>query len=93
MSDNIRMHLIITGRVQGVCFRIATKKEAEKHKLFGWVKNKKDGTVEAVFEGEKQKVDSMINWCRQGPPGADVFKLDVELEVFTVEFDRFEIIY
>jgi len=92
MSDNIRMHLIITGRVQGVCFRIATKKEAEKHKLFGWVKNKKDGTVEAVFEGGKQKVDFMLDWCRQGPPGADVLKLDVKAETFAEEFDRFKII-
>ena len=93
MSGNIRMHLIITGRVQGVCFRIATKKEAEKQKILGWVKNKKNGSVEAVFEGEKQRVDSMINWCRQGPSGADVLKLDVEMESFTAEFDRFKIIY
>ncbi len=90
---NIRMHLIITGRVQGVCFRIATKKEAKKCKISGWVKNRINGTVETVLEGEEKQVELMVKWCKHGPQGANVVKVDEDMERFTGEFNGFKIIY
>lgn len=63
----INFHVIISGRVQGVWFRQSTKQKAEQLGIKGWVRNKSDGTVEAVFEGETEAVSKMIDWCHQGP--------------------------
>jgi len=63
-----RVHVFVTGRVQGVFFRAETKSKADSLNLTGWVRNLPDGRVETVFEGEKERVDTMIEWCRQGPP-------------------------
>ena len=67
-----RAHVYISGRVQGVCFRMATAEAARRLGLNGWVRNRLDGRVEAVFEGEPGAVDRMVEWCRQGPPHAHV---------------------
>lgn len=73
MSDDvITKHVIITGRVQGVWFRSWTKKKADKLGLNGWVKNRNDGAVEAVFSGTQQNIDAMIKACKSGPPLARV---------------------
>ena len=87
-----RVHTIITGKVQGVCFRITTKQEAEKHGVTGWVRNRIDGSVEAVFEGEKNKVNSVLKWCRDGPPMARVNKVATRSEEHKNEFHNFQVL-
>ncbi len=91
MNKKIRTHAIITGRVQGVFFRMETKQTADNAKVFGWVRNKKDGSVEAVFEGDKKAVESVVEWCRKGPPLAHVKNVDVRFENYRGEFETFEI--
>jgi len=87
-----RAHLIIKGHVQGVWFRASTKQQAERHGLVGWVKNTRDGAVEAVVEGEKQRVDDLIHWCHEGPPLSTVETVHVEYQKFNNEFSSFDII-
>jgi acylphosphatase len=73
---------IISGRVQGVCFRMETERAAEKCGVNGWVRNRRDGSVEALFQGESQNVNDVLKWCGQGPPMAIVTKVDVFDEPF-----------
>ncbi len=73
-----QVHLYISGRVQGVFFRHHTHKKATALKLTGWVRNLSDGRVEVFAEGPSDKLEELINWCHQGPPAADVEKVDVE---------------
>ncbi len=87
-----RAHLIISGEVQGVMFRQETKHRALNSNVKGWVRNRYDGTVEAVFEGEEQDVESMITFCKRGPPRAIVTSVQVEMEEYVGEFDRFSVI-
>jgi acylphosphatase len=88
-----RAHVIISGRVQGVFFRYETRNEALHRNLKGWVKNRPDGKVEAVFEGEEEDVREMIEWCRKGPPMARVTDVRVEWEEYRGEYDVFYISY
>jgi acylphosphatase len=83
----------ITGKVQGVYFRQNMRNIARKHNVNGWVKNLKDGRVEAVFEGEEDNVHQVIEWCHIGPTGARVDDVDVIYEEYRGEFDSFDIIY
>jgi len=69
-------HVFITGQVQGVGFRFYTKGQADKLGLCGWVKNTSDGRVEAVFEGNKERVEEMITWCHEGSPSAQVKRVE-----------------
>jgi len=71
-------HLVVAGRVQGVGFRWFTRSAAEALALSGWVRNRRDGTVEAEVVGEPAAVQACIERLRRGPPGADVSRLDVE---------------
>ncbi len=80
MSQSIRAHLFISGRVQGVGYRFATVDTASQLGLSGWVRNLPDGRVEAVFEGVQEVVEDMIRWCHQGPPAAMVKDVIVEYE-------------
>jgi acylphosphatase len=89
----VRVHLVITGRVQGVWFRANTQKKAKGLELKGWVKNLSDGRVEAVFEGEKEKVDKIIEWCKKGPSFARVDEVKILWETPVGEFTTFTIIY
>jgi acylphosphatase len=73
----IRRRVIVHGRVQGVFFRDTARRMAQSRGLGGWVRNKPEGTVEAVFEGEPEAVESMIRWCEEGPRGAVVDHVDV----------------
>lgn len=93
MGESLRAHAVISGRVQGVFFRLETKRAADEYGVFGWVRNKRDGTVEAVFEGDKEKVLSVLEWCKQGPPISKVQNVDVEWEAYTGKFNRFDIRY
>ena len=91
MSSQVRALIVVSGKVQGVFFRYSLCREAERRKVNGWVRNCRDGTVEAVLEGEKNAVESLISWCRQGPPGAVVRKVDVEWQEYRKEFVSFSI--
>jgi acylphosphatase len=73
-----RAHVRVRGRVQGVFFRAETRDRARSLGLAGWVRNCSDGTVEAVFEGDSERVRSMVDWCKRGPSGAYVDGVDVE---------------
>jgi len=85
----IRAHLFVTGRVQGVFFRANTVDKSKELGLTGWVKNLSDGRVEAVFEGPKETVEEMIEWCKHGPEGAEVYDIVVEYSDATGEFKDF----
>ncbi|MBU4345177.1 MAG: acylphosphatase [Desulfobacteraceae bacterium] len=89
----IRAHAVITGRVQGVFFRMETKRAADHAGVLGWVRNKMDGDVEALFEGDEESVKSVLEWCGKGPPLACVKNVDVEFEDYKGEFKEFEITY
>ena len=90
---NVRAHAIIEGIVQGVCFRAYTQHEAQRLEVSGWVKNRNDGSVEAVFEGDRHAVEALIAWCHAGPPHAHVNKVKVTAEDYTGEFTGFSITY
>ena len=70
-------HLRIRGRVQGVGFRVYMQHEAQRHGVSGWVRNRRDGSVEAVVQGKPEAVDAVIEWARHGPPSARVTDIDV----------------
>jgi acylphosphatase len=76
--SRVRVHVQARGRVQGVFFRGEASARAESLGIAGWIRNAEDGSVEAVFEGERDRVESMVDWCRRGPAGARVEELDVE---------------
>ena len=88
-----RLHIVIEGIVQGVFFRASTIEESSKLGLTGWVKNCSDGRVEAVFEGEIDKIEQIVEWCKKGPPGAVVSNVETVLERATGEYDSFTIKY
>jgi acylphosphatase len=73
----IRRRVVVHGRVQGVFFRDTARRMAQSRGLAGWVRNAPEGTVEAVFEGEAEPVDSLVRWCGQGPRGAVVERVEV----------------
>ena len=89
----VRVKLIIKGRVQGVFYRAYTKEEAQKYGITGWVRNLSDGNVEVVAEGKEESIKKLIEWCRKGPPYANVRKVDVIWEEYTGEFADFSISY
>ena len=90
---NVRAHLYISGRVQGVFFRAYMREEAEKLGLTGWVKNLPDGRVEAIIEGPEEKVKQLIKWAHHGPPAARVEKVEIKWEKPTNEYKTFTIKY
>jgi acylphosphatase len=83
----------VDGDVQGVFFRQKTKRQAEAQGVNGWVRNRDDGKVEAIFEGEEQDVKSLIDFCKHGPSAAIVTTVDVKWETYTGEFKDFRIRY
>lgn len=91
--EKVRARVIIEGRVQGVFFRHHTQEMAFRLGLKGWVKNRRDGRVEAVFEGDQDRVDQMIQWCHRGPSEARVTKVYVTPEIFAGEFEDFSVTY
>jgi len=93
IAVKVRAHVLISGIVQGVFFRHNTRKQAEKHGVYGWVRNLYDGRVEAIFEGEKENVEKVIEFCRRGPPGAEVTSVQVDYRTWTGDFQKFFIRY
>lgn len=75
-----RARVLVTGRVQGVFFRARTREAAAAAGLSGWVRNRPDGSVEAVFEGRRDAVESLVEWSRRGPSAARVDSLEVTWE-------------
>jgi acylphosphatase len=80
MADVERRRVTVHGEVQGVFFRDSTRDEAERRGVAGWVTNRSDGAVEAVFEGDPEAVAAMVSFCREGPSKADVSSVDEESE-------------
>lgn len=76
----VRIRVVVHGLVQGVWFRESCRRVAEEQGVAGWVRNRTDGTVEVVFEGEPQPVSVAVSWCRIGPPRAEVTGIDVTEE-------------
>lgn len=89
----VRLRVVVTGRVQGVFFRATTESTARQFNLKGWVRNARDGSVEAVFEGSEEDAQKMLSWCKHGPPGARVVSVEEIWEEPTGEFDDFTIRY
>jgi acylphosphatase len=75
-----RRHVIVHGFVQGVGFRLAVERAARSRGMAGWVRNRPDGTVEAVFEGAPEDVEALVEKCRRGPRGAVVERVEVEAQ-------------
>jgi len=93
MADKVRVHVLIEGRVQGVFFRASTRDEARARGLAGWVRNRADGRVEAVFEGDKTVVDNMLAWCRKGPPYSYVDNVDINWQPYQGDLLDFRVIF
>jgi len=89
----VRAHVFISGLVQGVFFRQETRKRAERLGVAGWVRNLPDGRVEAMFEGEQDSVEKMLEFCKRGPPGAEVQDTEVHWGECKGEFQEFRIAY
>lgn len=88
-----RIRIFVTGKVQGVFFRQALKVMAKKNNVSGWVKNLKDGRVEAVLEGDEEKVSRLVEWSHGGPANARVEDVEIRNEKFTGEFSKFDVLY
>jgi acylphosphatase len=81
VSEAVRKHVWISGRVQNVWFRDACSREASQRGVSGWVTNLPDGRVEAAFEGDASSVDALVAWCHEGPPRAQVARVEVRDEL------------
>jgi acylphosphatase len=88
-----QVHVVISGRVQGVWFRASTKEKADELGLTGWVKNTTRGEVEAVFEGEESTVREMLDWCWRGPPLAKVTVVKETKKPFSGMFPDFSVLH
>ena len=86
-----RVRLRIRGRVQGVFYRDSTQREAQRMELRGWVRNRSDGSVEAVAQGPPERVAALIDWCHEGPPLARVVEVSVIEESVDVDELEFEV--
>jgi len=93
VAEMVRAHLRIYGLVQGVFFRATMKEVADRLGVKGWVKNLPDGSVEAVVEGPRDKVEQLIRWAHRGPSAARVERVVVEWEPYRGEFRSFRIRY
>ena len=91
MENQVRVHLFVSGRVQGVLFRQSARAKALELGLAGWAHNLLDGKVEILCEGERGNVEQFIKWCKIGPPLGKVGHVDVSYEGYKSEFKDFEI--
>jgi acylphosphatase len=80
MTESIRRRVVVHGRVQGVFFRDSTEREASRRGVAGWVRNRDDGAVEAVFEGSADDVCALLEFCEGGPSSADVERTETSEE-------------
>ena len=91
-KERFRVRVKVEGIVQGVYFRATTRRQAHQLGLHGWVRNCPDGSVEWVAEGEKEALEGLIAWCRRGPEGAVVTRVEVNWEPWQGDFQEFSII-
>ncbi|MGD0074029.1 MAG: acylphosphatase [Candidatus Binataceae bacterium] len=89
--ERARMHILVSGRVQGVCFRGATIDEAQGLGLTGWVRNRPDGRVEIVAEGKRANLEMLEAWAHRGPRMARVDQVETTLLEFRDEFEDFRV--
>lgn len=89
---NKRIHILTRGRVQGVCFRLYAQEEADCLGLTGWIRNRDDGSVETLAEGDEPLLEEFAAWHRLGPPHAHVTSIETHLSLATGEFRAFTII-
>ncbi len=87
-----RVHILIYGRVQGVFFRAWTEDKALELRLKGWVRNNPDGTVEVVAEGSEKDLETLISWCRKGPPDARVERIEITREPYRGDLGNFSVV-
>ena len=88
-----RVHILVSGKVQGVFFRQALKVIAKKNNIFGWVRNLTDKRVEATLEGYNKSVNLVIEWAKIGPANSHVDNIEINNEEFKNEFSTFEVLY
>ncbi|MFQ5645369.1 MAG: acylphosphatase [bacterium] len=91
MADRKRIEVLVRGLVQGVCFRAYMREEASRLGVSGWVRNRADGLVEAVVEGDKAAVEQLLKWCEKGSPYSRVNSVEIAEKSFTGEFGAFSI--
>jgi len=91
--DNLRVRLIIEGRVQGVWFRDSTRRQAASLGVFGWVRNRPDGSVEVLAEGPETAVRRLVAWCHRGPSSARVTQVHEKTEQWQGAFDSFDVVF
>jgi acylphosphatase len=89
--DKKGVRLIIHGKVQGVFFRASTKDKARELRLTGFVRNREDGTVEVVAEGERDQLQKLVDWCREGPELSQVNNVQLDWQPYTAQFEEFTI--
>ena len=87
------VHILVTGKVQGVFFRQATKVIAIKNHVTGWVKNLESGQVEILLEGKDQNVNSIVEWCHNGPANSRVDEIKIKQQKFSGQYSNFEVRY
>jgi acylphosphatase len=87
-----RIHLVIRGRVQGVYFRAAAQREARRLGVTGWIKNRPDGSIELVAEGDEDAIKELSTWTAHGPSTARVDHVDTRWRGYTGEFPEFQIV-
>ena len=88
-----RIHIFVTGRVQGVFFRQSTRVMAIKNNVNGLVRNLNDGRVEIIAEGEESNIDTLADWCKTGPANSRVDEFELLEEKSTGEFENFQVRY
>ncbi len=91
MAERARVHLLVSGVVQGVSFRYYTVEEARRLGVHGWVRNLADGRVEVEAEGERRALDALVAFCRRGPPAAQVDDVEVTWSAFAGDLGPFAI--
>jgi len=91
MPDMVRLHAKIHGQVQGVSFRYYALRQAQLLGVNGWIRNRWDGCVEVVAEGERRRVSEFLSWLHRGPPAAEVTQVDEQWETPQDEFEQFEV--
>jgi acylphosphatase len=88
-----RLHIEVYGIVQGVFFRSGTEEKAFNLGITGWVKNRRDGSVEILAEGEKDSLEALLSWCRKGPQGSRVDRVEHSWDDFKGQFSSFYVTY
>lgn len=93
MERKVRIHIYVSGFVQGVMFRVNIRRKALELDVKGWTRNLEDGRVEALVEGNENSVKKLVEWCRTGPPGAQVTSVEVRTEECKNDFNDFKVIW